>query len=111
MAETKENPIQRLILTAVIVVLLITVACNLAFVWRNVTLNRQMVTAAARVQQLNQTQQLIPAIAQDLVGLTQQQAWLVPILQKYGLIRVPAPATTAPPAASATSKHNATSPR
>ena len=62
---------QRLVFAVIVVILLVSVACNLAFVWRNVTLNRQLVTSAGRVQQLNQTQQLIPAIAQDLVGIAQ----------------------------------------
>lgn len=85
MSESTDNPVQRLIVAVGGALLLICVICNLAFVWRNIALHRELVNAQVRLQQVNQTQQLIPAIVNDLLALSGQHPWLNPILQKYGL--------------------------
>lgn len=72
---------------------------NLAYARRNVTLNIEIVAAANKLQEVNQTQQQVNAIAQDLISFAPRYPWLVPILQKYGLVHVrqgPAPATGTP---------------
>ena len=86
MAEAKENRIRRLVLAIAAGLVALSVIGNMIFVWRNVALQRELVAAQVRVQELNQKQQLIPAIAQDLVNLAPQHPWLVPILQRYGLV-------------------------
>ena len=96
MSGPTENPIHRLIMAVGGALLLLSGICSLAFVWRDIALHREVVSAQAHVQQLNQTQQLIPAIAQDLAGLSQQHPWLTPILKKYGLAGAPQTAQAAP---------------
>ncbi len=94
--EPKSRSTQRLVIAAAGTVLLVCAACNLWFVWHNVSLNRDVLAAQVKLQNLNRTQQLMPAIAQDLVNLSSQHPWLVPILQKYNLVR-PAPAAQPAP--------------
>jgi len=77
--------------------LLGSVIGNLSFARKNVTLNLELVAHANKLQEVNQMQQQINAIAQDLVTFAPRYPWLVPILQKYGLVQV-APGTGAPEA-------------
>src|SRR5512147_1416619 len=101
MAEAKDNSVQRLVLAVGGAVLLLSVLCNLAFAWRHVSLQRQVVASVGKLQQLSvaqqQINQTVNVIAQDLVNKAPQYPWLVPILQKYGLGGRPAP--SAPQAA------------
>lgn len=92
MNESASHPIQRLLVAIGAALLLLSVICNLAFVWRNVSLHRELISSMARFQELTRTQQSITAIAQDLVNLAPQYPWLAPILQKYGLMPPTAPA-------------------
>jgi hypothetical protein len=105
MADSKQNPIFRLLLAAGCALLLLSVICNLTFAWRSVTLQRQVIAAVNKLAQVNQVAQQTNAqinmIAQDLTGLSAQFPWLVPILQKYGLVRGGAPAQSAAAAAPA----------
>jgi len=102
MSGTKDNSITRLIVAIGGTLLLVSVLCNLAFAWRQVSLQRQIVTSMTKLQQLSAAQQQINqtvnVIAQDLVSKAPQHPWLVPILQKYGLVRgaQPTPAPTTP---------------
>lgn len=75
--------------------LLGSVLGNLTYARRNVTLNIELNSNLAKLQEVNQTQQQINAIAQDLLNSARQYPWLVPLLQKYGLIpNQAAPATS-----------------
>lgn len=85
---TDYSTFHRVIVVAGAALLLASVIGNLAYARRNVTLNVEMVANSNRLQELNQNQQQINAIAQDLIGFAPQYPWLVPILQKYGLVRV-----------------------
>jgi len=100
MSEGKDNLVYRLLLAVLGAVLLTSVICNVAFAWRNATLQSQVFAAARKLQQSNQgAQQLnsnISAIANDLVARSGQHPWLIPILQKYGLARNTTPAQPAP---------------
>jgi hypothetical protein len=104
MAGPGDNPARRLALAFAGALLLLSVVCNLAFAWRSVTLQREMFAAVSKLQQSNQqAQQMtsqINAIAQDLVGLAQQHPWLIPILQKYGLVRGAQPSQAIQPGSS-----------
>ena len=99
------SSVKRLIMAIGGALLLLSAVCNLAFVWRNVNLHRELLASQVKLQQLNQTQQLIPAIAQDLVNLSQQQqfSWLGPILQRY---LHPQAAPAAAPASATAPKKN-----
>ena len=96
----------RLALAVLGVLLLISVICNLTFVSRYTRLNRDTINAATKLQQLNQAQQAINTILQDLVNLAPQNRWLYPILEKYGLVQMPAPAPAATKPAPTTTKRN-----
>jgi hypothetical protein len=111
MTEAKDNSVQRLALAIGGALLLLSVLCNLAFAWRHVSLQRQIVVSASNLQkatvaqqQINQT---VNVIAQDLVNKAPQYPWLVPILQKYGIAPRPGPGAQ-PAASSANSATSAT---
>ena len=89
--------LHRVIVVVGAVLLLGSVIGNLSYARRNVTLNIELNASVAKLQEVNQTQQQINAIAQDLMGSVNQHPWLVPILQKYGLVHVQQ-AAPAPPA-------------
>lgn len=103
MTEPKDNSVQRLVLAIGGAVLLLSVLCNLALAWRQVSLQRQVVASVGKLQKLSagqqQINQTVNAIAQDLVNKAPQYPWLVPILQKYGLGG--RPASSAPQAVAA----------
>ena len=103
---TDNSALHRVIVAVGAVLLLASVIGNLVSARRNVTLNIEQVGAANvlqesnyRLQQLNQAQQQITLIAQDLMNRAPQFPWLIPILQKYGLVHTQGGAQPAGPPA------------
>ena len=92
------SALHRLIVIVGAVLLLTSVIGNLTYARRNVTLNIDLNSKLAQLQEVNQTQQQINAIAQDLMNSAAQNPWLIPFLQKYGLVRTQ-PSPQPPPAA------------
>jgi hypothetical protein len=109
MTPKEQSPLHRLLLAAGCALLLLSIVCNLTFAWRSVTLQRQIISAVNKLAQVNQAAQQtntqISLIAQDLAGLSGLFPWLVPILQKYGVVRGTAPAPPAPAAAASAKKN------
>jgi hypothetical protein len=97
---TDYSTLHRVLVLIGAVAVLASVIGNLAYARRNVTLNIELVAAANKLQEVNATQQQVNAIAQDLISFAPRFPWLVPYLQKYGLVHVQQGPSSAPGAAS-----------